>query len=801
MKVIKRNGEQVPFESEKIFNVIVKAMRETEIGVDLLMAGNIAEEIYRLAKDKSEPMNIEEIQDLVEELLMKKGRYEVAKRYILYREERNQLRGTDKYSKYKFLSDNFLSRYKHRQDPFPTELGKFVYYRTYARPIPEQNRRERWWETVARVVDFNIGLELTALKKRGIVISELEMDRLKNEAMETYDNIYNLKLFPSGRTLWVGGTTPSYEYPLSNFNCSFVTIDELKKFSEIFFVLMLGTGVGLSVERKYISKLPRINTKIGVIHKDYQAKSPSDRSEFTELKLMNDNIVEIVIGDSKFGWSKAIEIYFDIISSKQYSDIEYILLNYDNVRGKGERLKTFGGYASGHTAIKTMFDKISNIFQEKRRLNNSQWQFIEPIDALDIATIIAENVVSGGTRRSAEIIFCDNDDLDVINAKQNIYYQDIDGSWKSNDKLLHRMLSNNTVFYNEKPTREQLRRQFELIRLSGEPSFGNMQEMKRRRSDVQGGNPCFEILLRDRGVCNLTEINLMGFVNDDGTYNLDEMLKVQGHSAKMGYRMATIELELHEWDLVNKEDMLVGCSLTGVMDFKNATQISEGEFIELLRKLREVAHYEVKQLSKKLGLNESKLITTIKPSGTISQLPTVSSGVHFSHSPYYIRRVRVSANDPLALAMDKNGFSWSPEVGQTIDNHDTKVFEFPVKAPNGRTKYDVSAIEQLELYKLIMENYVDHNASNTIHVKNDEWEDVENWVYDNWDSIVGVTFLSLDDSFYQLMPYESITKEKYEELLSKTPKFNPRMLMGFENFEDEFDVLDSDCESGVCPIR
>lgn len=801
MKVIKRNGEQVPFESEKIYQAIIKAMNETEIGYDESMATKISEEIYAMAKEKTEPMHIEEIQDLVERSLMEKGRYDVAKQYILYREERNQLRGSDKYSKYTFLSDNFLSKYKHRQDPFPTELGKFVYYRTYARPIPEQNRRERWWETVARVVDFNIGLELTALKKQGRVITELEMDRLRKEAMEIYDNIYNLKLFPSGRTLWVGGTTPSYEYPLSNFNCSFVTIDELKKFSEIFYVLMLGTGVGLSVERKYISKLPKINTKIRVIHKDYQGKSPSDRNEFTELKLMNNNIVEIVIGDSKFGWSKAIEIYFDIISSKQYSNIEYILFNYDNVRAKGERLKTFGGYASGHTAIKSMFDKISNIFQEKRRLNNSQWQSIEPIDALDIATIIAENVVSGGTRRSAEIVFCDNDDLDVINAKQNIYYQDMDGSWKSNDKLLHRMLSNNTVFYNEKPTREQLRRQFELIRLSGEPSFGNMQEMKRRRSDVQGGNPCFEILLRDRGVCNLTEINLMGFVNDDGTYNLDEMLKVQGYSAKMGYRMATIDLELHEWDLVNKEDMLVGCSLTGVMDFKNATQISEEEFIELLRKLREVAHYEVKQLSKKLGLNESKLITTIKPSGTISQLPTVSSGVHFSHSPYYIRRVRVSANDPLALAMEKNGFSWSPEVGQTIDNHDTKVFEFPVKAPNGRTKYDVSAIEQLELYKLVMENYVDHNASNTIHVKNDEWEDVENWVYDNWDSIVGVTFLSLDDSFYQLMPYESITKEKYEELLSKTPKFNPRMLMEFENFEDEFDVLDSDCESGICPIR
>lgn len=311
----------------------------------------------------------------------------------------------------------------------------------------------------------------------------------------------------------------------------------------------------------------------------------------------------------------------------------------------------------------------------------------------------------------------------------------------------------------------------------------------------------FEILLRDRGICNLTEVNLMGFVKDDGSYDLNALLKAQKYSARMGYRMATIELELHEWNLVNVEDRLTGCSLTGVMDFRNATNISDEEFATLLVQLKEVAHYEIELLSKDLGMNKSKLITCIKPSGTISQLPTVSSGVHFSHSPYYIRRVRVSANDPLALAMDKSGFKWNPEVGQTIENHTSKVFEFPIKAPEGRTKYDVSAIEQLELYKTIMENYVDHNASNTIHVRNHEWEEVQEWVYDNWDSIVGVTFLSLDDSFYQLLPYESITKEQFEEMSAMTPKFNPNILKEFEKFEEEFDILDTDCDTGVCPIR
>ena len=347
---------------------------------------------------------------------------------------------------------------------------------------------------------------------------------------------------------------------------------------------------------------------------------------------------------------------------------------------------------------------------------------------------------------------------------------------------------------------EQLINQFKLIRYSGEPSFGNLKEMKRRRSDAEGGNPCFEILLRDRGTCNLTEVNLMGFVGEDGSVDYDGLKQAQRLSAKLGYRMASIELELNEWDKVNVEDRLVGCSLTGVMDFLNKSKLSKEEFSILLNEMRETAHDEVDKMSKLLALQPSKLITTVKPSGTISLLPTVSSGVHFSHSPYYIRRIRINSADPLAKALLKNGFKWYPENGETIENHKTKVFEFPVKAPNGKTKYDVTAIEQLELYKLIMENYVDHNASNTIHVRDDEWEDVIQWVYDNWDNIVGVTFISLSDSFYKLMPLESISKSEYEKLIESTPKFNPNTIMQFETFEEEFE-LDSDCDSGICPIR
>jgi adenosylcobalamin-dependent ribonucleoside-triphosphate reductase len=796
--IMKRNGTIVAFDKKRIVNAIYKAMVSVN-EENMLMAEEIAS---RIEKMHNKDLKVEDVERQVVKELFLSNLDNVADSYADYKAQRKLIRSSqENIYKGKFLSNEFIGNYKHRPDPFPTELGKFVYYRTYSRAIPQEQRRESWWETCFRVVEFNIGLQLDVMKKQGIEVTDKLIIELTKEAKEIYNLMYNLKLFPSGRSLWVAGSKASYLYPLSNFNCSFVAIDELKKFSEIFFVLMLGTGVGLSVEREYVRKLPKINSKIEIIHKAYEAVPRQQRKEYTELRLLNNNAIELEIGDSKFGWSNAIDLYFDIISSKQYVGVEYIFFNYNNVRPEGERLKTFGGYASGHNNIKQMFEKINLIFKEKRNTNYQQWQKIKPIDCLDIATIIAENVVSGGVRRSAEIVFCDADEQEVLNAKSNLYYQDDTGNWVENKQILNRSLSNNTVIYKSKPTREALHNHFEKLKVSGEPAFANFEEMKRRRVDVQGGNPCFEIMLRDRGVCNLTEVNLMGFVKGDGTYDREGMLKAQQYSARIGYRMASMELELHQWNLVNSEDMLTGCSITGVMDFKNATSISDKEFILLLQDLRATAQKSAYKLSDLLHLNKPKLVTAIKPSGTISQLPTVSSGVHFSHSPYYIRRVRVSGQDPLAQALDYAGFPWNPEVGQTIEDHKTKVFEFPVKAPEGKTKYDVSAIEQLEIYKVMMKNYVDHNASNTVHVRSEEWDEVEQWVYKNWDDIVGITFLSLDNSFYQLLPYEAITQEQYTELMEKQPKFNPYILRQFEKFDQEYDILDADCESGHCPVR
>lgn len=788
MKITKRDGTLVAFNRDKVINAISKAIKETDIPDDML-PHTISMLIEQYVDESEDTVSVESIQDKIEVLLAQYGRFDVAKKYILYRAEKTKNRGK---KTYKFLASEFLSKYKHADEPFSFDIGKVTYYRTYSRPIPEENRREYWWETVARVIDFSAELEYRALKNRGTV-SDYDIRELKSTAEIMYDMMFNLKLFPSGRTLWVGGTETSYSNPISNFNCSFMTIDNLKKFSEMLLVLMLGTGVGLSVESKYVSKLPKVNTNIEVIHKKYN--NADGKKEHTELINVNHNTLKIVVGDSRFGWAKGLELFLEILTSKQYSDIENLIIDYDYVRPYGTRIKTFGGQASGHEALEKIFTKIYSLFKKQ-----SGWAKIKPIDALDIATAIAEGVVAGGTRRSALIVFCDPDDKEVLEAKQNLYAQDESGAWSIDDTISHRSLSNNTVLYEDRPTMEQLKKQFELIRFSGEPAFGNLAEMRRRREDAQGGNPCFEILLRDRGTCNLTEINMMGFVDDEGNIDYEGLHTAQRMSAKIGYRMASIELELNEWNSVNVEDRLTGCSLTGVMDFINKTNISDYTLKSILQSLRLIAHDETEKLSKKFNMNKPKLVTTVKPSGTISLLPTVSSGVHFSHSPYYIRRIRINSADPLAKALVKSGFTWYPENGETLESHKTKVFEFPVKAPMGRTKYDVSAIEQLELYKTIMENYVDHNASNTVHVRDDEWDDVVDWVYNNWDCIVGVTFLSLSDSFYQLMPLESITEEQYNELVIKTPKFNPNIIKEFESFEEEFE-LGSDCDSGACPVR
>ena len=782
LKVIKRDGREVDFNISKIINAIKKAMAETTMGIDEELSVEIATEVQKEIEQSTYQIHVEEIQDIVEEKLMSSNRKDAAKRYIIYRNQRNITRKIREKEE-GLLSEEFISKYKHRFSPM-NQLGSFVYYRTYSRWLPEEGRREYWWETVRRAVEYNCSLVPTT----------------REEAEQLFDNIYNLKQFLSGRTFWVGNTPVAKNYPMANYNCAFIVIDNYDAFKDLFYLLMIGAGVGVRVLKDDVEKLPKVRMDYDIIHKDYTPVPVKDREDNTSLEFSHKNTVRIIVGDSKEGWTQALDYFFKLLYSHEYRNIKTIIIDYDHVRPKGEKLKTFGGTASGHESLKNMFYKIDKVVKNHKKINGSNKCKLRSIDCLDIANIIGENVVVGGVRRTAEMILIDPKDQESIEAKSNLYKQ-IGDQWMVDMDIIHRQMSNNSIYYEEKPTREELHWLMEKMRYSGEPGWVNVEAAAKRRPNMNGVNPCGEILLDSKGLCNLTTVNVYGFVREDGTLDLEGLLNAQRLSVRASYRMTCVELELPAWDAVQKRDKLLGTSLTGWQDMVNATGISREEEKKILRELRRVAHEEAKAYAEEIGENVPLLITTVKPEGTLSQLPTVSSGVHYSHAPYYIRRIRVSSDDPLVKVCEELGYPVYPEVGQDWETCSTKVVEFPVKAPEGKTKYDVSAIEQLENYKMFMENYVDHNCSITVHVRDHEWEEVEEWVWNNWDDVVALTFLSLDDNFYKLLPYEAIDEEEYNRRISEMKDFVPSLISKYEKQELEVEILEDECESGICPIR
>ena len=547
------------------------------------------------------------------------------------------------------------------------------------------------------------------------------------------------------------------------------------------------------------AKLPRVRTNLKLLHEMYQEVPKNERLEYTNLTFSGDTAY-ITIGDSKEGWAQALDAYFNLLYNNEYNKIGHIVVNYSNIRPKGEKLKVFGGTASGYQSMMRMIDKIHKIIGQAGARDGKTRTQLQPIDLLDIANIIGENVVSGGVRRTSEIGLIDQDDPTCIQAKSNLYKQ-VGDRWEIDKSIAHRQMSNNSIFYTRKPTREQLHWHLQQMRYSGEPGWVNQEAGAKRRPNFNGVNPCGEILLDNHGLCNLTTVNVMAFVQPDGTLDRAGLLEAQRLSARAGYRMTCRELEIHEWNAVQQRDKLLGCSLTGWQDMVNATGMEREEEAELLAELRKTAHEAARKYADALGMAEPLLVTTVKPEGTLSLLPTVSSGVHYSHAPYYVRRVRISAEDPLCKVCEELGYPVFPEVGQTAEDCRTKVVEFPVKAPAGRVKADVSAIEQLENYKMFMTHYVDHNCSITIHVRQNEWDAVEEWVWKNWGDIVALSFLSLDDNFYELMPYEEISREEYEQRRAAMKPFNPSLISKYEKEETELDIGATECVGGVCPVR
>lgn len=675
------------------------------------------------------------------------------------------------------LRDTFLAPYKEKPEPFNT-LGSFVYYRTYSRYLPEEHRRERWWETVKRVVEYNTSLAPTT----------------EEEAETLYDNIFHLRQLPSGRTLWTGGTKASQLYPLSNFNCAFLVLDSIDAFADIFYLLLVGAGVGIRILEEDIASLPSVKD-VEVIHRPYVGVLPHERREYSVFTVNSDHEATIVIGDSKEGWTTALTWYLNVRFGMK-ENIRRLVFDYSNIRPHGERLRTFGGYASGHESMRRMIEGIEAVF------SRSCGQSLRPVDVMDIANYIAQNVVSGGTRRSSEMILFSPDDEDIKQAKSHLYTKQEDGTWTFNEALSQRTMSNNSVFYQEKPTLEAWKHHMKCMRTSGEPGFVNAQAGKKRRDHFQGVNPCGEILLDDKQVCNLAEVNLLAFVDENGHVDMEGLYEAQRLSARLAYRMACVTLELPAWNEKNRRDRLVGCSITGVQDFFNQARItSREERISLYKTLRYIAETACAELAEELHQQPPVLVTTCKPSGTASQVyGGVSSGIHYAHAPYYLRRIRISASDPLLRVARALHYPVFPEVGQREETADTFVIEFPCKSPKGRCKNDVTAEEQFQDYLDVVTHYATHNASNTITVRNDEWDDLAEAVYRHWDDVVSMSFLPQDDSFYQLMPYEEITEEEYLRRKSTMKPFDPSLIALYEKDYEEYD-LGSDCDGGLCPIR
>ena len=462
MEVRKKDGRLVPFDRTRIYNAILKAMSETIAGIDEKVAEEVAESVEKQL-DEFNIISTDSIHEIVEDLLMESARKDAAKQYIIYRQNRKKAIKSD----FKLLDNDFISNYKHRPSVFKP-LGEFVYYRTYSRFLNDEGRREYWWETVRRAIEYNCSLAPTR----------------KEEAQKLFDNMFNLKQFVSGRTTWVGGTQVAKMHPMSNFNCAFETIEDHNSFVELLYLLMLGTGVGIRIIKEDVNQIPAARTNYTLVHEQYHGIPKNKRSDFTSLEFVGDNAF-ITIGDSKNGWSDGLKYYLSLIFEPHYSKITTIIFNYNNVRPMGEKLKTFGGTASGHDALKDIFDKIDRVI--KKHLPNERAK-LKPIDCLDICNIIGEGVVVGGVRRTAQIALFDSDDEECVEAKSNLYRQ-VEGQWIVNQDIIHRTMSNNSIFYKSKPTREKLHWQIEKMRYSGEPAFINSEAASKRRPNFQGVNP------------------------------------------------------------------------------------------------------------------------------------------------------------------------------------------------------------------------------------------------------------------------------------------------------------------------
>jgi len=752
-----------------------------------------------------------------------------------------------------FLSTKFVEDYVQDNPQALTELGQFVYTRTYSRWLDDKGRREYWHETVKRAIEYIMALEYKRLRDMGFKIN---LKEIRDEAKELFKSIYETKQFPSGRTLWLGNANEkaNKDFALGNFNCSFLNISNWEDLGDLFYLLMVGTGVGFKSTKKLAKKMDKIRVNTTLLHSEFKAVEVDQRLEDTKVVVMDNGFAKIYVGDSKDGWVNALREYFKLLTLEENEEIHTIKISYNSVRPKGERLKTFGGTASGHEPLKEMFEGVDKVLKnlidtylEPIEIDEKGYGQVRPVHILDIGNLIGANVVVGGVRRTAEIFLFDWDDYESMFAKYGINgiwteemlahhlklgvmleKQGIKPVWFDNmnkvgDQRLgfdHRRMSNNSIAFEKQPSKEFIHIVFQMMQGEGEPAFINLEEARRRRPNAEGINPCAEILLDSYGVCNLTTVNVKAFVvqKEDGTYELDleGLYEAQRLSTRIGVRMTLSTLELPHWDAIQKRDHLIGTSLTGYQDALDMVGYTDVQEISLMEKLREVSRVEADRFASVLRIPSPLLATTVKPEGTLSQVAGgVSAGVHMSHSPFYIRRIRINATDPLVQVARDLGWVIHAEVGtagiydedelalpHVIEQALTLVVDFPIESGASRTKDDTTVKEQLDTYFRFQKHYTEHNSSNTIDIKPHEWAEAEDIIYSNWDNFVGVSFLAHDGGSYKLAPYEAITEEEYHEKKAKMKPFDATLLRQYEFSETSEDVENMEsCSTGVCPIR
>lgn len=631
---------------------------------------------------------------------------------------------------------------KRNYNPFPSVYEEFIYKSRYARWLEEENRREDWQETVERLVDYYAK----------------QVDGKIDDVYEDLRHaIYNLEVMPSMRALMTAGPALDRCH-VPAYNCAYLPVDSPRSFDEAMYILMCGTGVGFSVEKKYVDKLPRIS-------EDF---SPTD--------------TVVTVGDSKEGWAKGFRELVSLLIAGQIPKWDV-----SRLRGKGERLKTFGGRASGPEPLVDLFRFTVAIFQGAagRRLTS--------LECHDIMCKIGDIVVVGGVRRSAMISLSDVTDDRMRDAKS--------GNWWEHTG--YRALANNSAVYeHRKPDMNLFLKETKALydSKSGERGFFSRAACQaiagrngRRNPEFEfGTNPCSEIILRPFQFCNLTEI----VVRSGDT--LDDLLR----KARVAAILGTIQSTFTDFKYLRKiwqdtcnEERLLGVSLTGVCD--NLELLKDPA---VLRAIRDTVVSTNEDWADRLGVNRSTATTCIKPSGTVSQLVNSASGLHTRHSPYYLRTVRGDNKDPVTAFLKDRGVYNEPAFGK---EDSTTVFYFPQKAPDSAiTRHGQGAIEALELWEHLQDNYCEHKPSATINVKEEEWPAVFAWVYDKFDKLSGVSFLPYDGGIYKQAPYQEITEEEYNEWLEKhpTPSIDWADLSEFESEDHTTGSQELACSGGVCEI-